>query len=57
MTATITASHFHRAGTACAANCSCLREYDCNHFEPYYPPMFDTFANEQADFLLEKLQP
>lgn len=28
-----------------------LREYDCNHFEPYYPPLFETFAAEQAEFL------
>jgi alpha-beta hydrolase superfamily lysophospholipase len=33
-----------------------LKEYDCDHFEPYYPPMFDTFVQEQADFLVEKLQ-
>ena len=32
-----------------------LREYDCNHFDPYYEPMFDTFAKEQADFLVKKL--
>ena len=32
-----------------------LKEYDCDHFEPYYPPMFDTFAQEQADFQVEKL--
>ena len=32
-----------------------LREYDCNHFQPYYPPLFDSFAAEQADFLAEKL--
>lgn len=32
-----------------------LREYDCNHFEPYYPPMFETFVTEQSDFLAEKL--
>jgi len=32
-----------------------LREYDCNHFEPYYPPMFETFVTAQADFLVEKL--
>ncbi len=32
-----------------------LKEYDCDHFEPYYPPMFDTFVQEQADFLLAKL--
>jgi len=32
-----------------------LREYDCNHFEPYYPPWFETFATEQADFLVENL--
>lgn len=34
-----------------------LKEYDCDHFQPYYPPMFDTFASEQADFLVEKLRP
>lgn len=34
-----------------------LREYDCNHFEPYYPPLFETFVTEQADFLVDKLQP
>lgn len=34
-----------------------LREYDCDHFQPYYPPMFETFVTEQADFLVEKLQP
>lgn len=28
-----------------------LREFDCNHFEPYYPPLFETFAAEQAEFL------
>jgi alpha-beta hydrolase superfamily lysophospholipase len=33
-----------------------LREYDCNHFEPYYPPLFDTFARVQADFFIDKLQ-
>ena len=33
-----------------------LKEYDCNHFEPYYPPMFDTFAKDQADFLVENLR-
>jgi fermentation-respiration switch protein FrsA (DUF1100 family) len=32
-----------------------LKEYDCNHFEPYYPPLFETFAREQADFLVEQL--
>lgn len=32
-----------------------LREYDCNHFEPYYPPLFDDFANRQADFLAREL--
>ena len=32
-----------------------LREYDCNHFEPYYPPMFETFVTDQADFLVERL--
>lgn len=32
-----------------------LREYDCNHFEPYYAPLFETFVTEQADFLVEKL--
>lgn len=32
-----------------------LREYDCNHFQPYYPPLFDSFVSEQADFLAEKL--
>lgn len=34
-----------------------LKEYDCNHFQPYYPPMFETFVTEQADFLVEKLNP
>lgn len=34
-----------------------LREYDCNHFEPYYPPMYETFVSEQADFLVDKLRP
>jgi dipeptidyl aminopeptidase/acylaminoacyl peptidase len=34
-----------------------LREYDCNHFEPYYAPMFETFVSEQAQFLVEQLQP
>ena len=34
-----------------------LREYDCNHFDPYYPPMFDTFATDQADFLERYLKP
>lgn len=34
-----------------------LREYDCDHFQPYYPPMFETFVSEQADFLMAKLQP
>ena len=33
-----------------------LREYDCNHFEPYYPPLFETFVTEQADFLVANLQ-
>ncbi len=33
-----------------------LREYDCNHFEPYYPPLFDTFVTAQADFLAEHLR-
>ncbi len=32
-----------------------LREYDCNHFEPYYPPLFETFAAEQAEFLARHL--
>ena len=32
-----------------------LREYDCNHFEPYYEPWFETFVTEQADFLVGKL--
>ncbi len=32
-----------------------LREYECNHFQPYYPPLFETFAAEQADFLVQKL--
>lgn len=32
-----------------------LREYDCDHFQPYYPPLFDSFATEQADFLAQKL--
>ena len=32
-----------------------LREYDCNHFEPYYTPWFETFVTEQADFLVGKL--
>lgn len=32
-----------------------LREYDCNHFEPYYPPVFESFATEQADFLVAQL--
>ena len=32
-----------------------LEEYDCNHFEPYYPPLFETFVSRQADFLVEKL--
>ena len=32
-----------------------LREYDCNHFEPYYEPLFETFVTEQADFLVGKL--
>ena len=34
-----------------------LREYDCDHFQPYYPPMFETFVTEQADFLVEQLKP
>jgi len=33
-----------------------LREYDCNHFEPYYPPLFDTFAKVQGDFFCDKLK-
>lgn len=32
-----------------------LLEYDCNHFEPYYPPLFDTFASTQANFLVKNL--
>ena len=32
-----------------------LREYECNHFEPYYEPLFETFVTEQADFLVGKL--
>ena len=32
-----------------------LKEYDCNHFEPYYEPLFETFVTEQADFLVENL--
>jgi pimeloyl-ACP methyl ester carboxylesterase len=32
-----------------------LREYECNHFQPYYPPLCETFAAEQADFLVQKL--
>jgi len=32
-----------------------LLEYDCNHFEPYYPPLFETFVTEQADFLAAEL--
>lgn len=32
-----------------------LREYDCNHFEPYYPPLFETFVSTQADFFVEHL--
>jgi len=32
-----------------------LREYECNHFEPYYPPLFETFAGEQAQFLAKHL--
>jgi pimeloyl-ACP methyl ester carboxylesterase len=34
-----------------------LLEYDCNHFAPYYPPLFDTFATEQANFLVKHLRP
>ena len=34
-----------------------LREYDCDHFQPYYAPLFETFVTEQADFLVEKLKP
>ena len=34
-----------------------LQEYDCDHFQPYYPPMFETFVSRQADFLVEKLKP
>lgn len=33
-----------------------LREYDCDHFQPYYPPLFETFATEQADFLATQLR-
>ena len=33
-----------------------LREYDCNHFDPYYPPLFETFVREQADFLAGHLE-
>ena len=32
-----------------------LQEYDCDHFKPYYSPMFETFVEEQANFLIEKL--
>ena len=32
-----------------------LREYDCNHFEPYYAPLFETFVSTQADFFVEHL--
>lgn len=32
-----------------------LSEYDCNHFEPYYPPVFESFVTEQADFLVAQL--
>jgi dienelactone hydrolase len=32
-----------------------LREYNCNHFEPYYPPLFEVFVSEQADFFAGKL--
>jgi pimeloyl-ACP methyl ester carboxylesterase len=32
-----------------------LREYDCDHFQPYYPPLFETFVSEQADFLAREL--
>jgi len=32
------------------------REYDCNHFEPYYSPMFETFSGEQAEFLARHLK-
>lgn len=34
-----------------------LEEYDCNHFQPYYPPYFETFVSTQADFLVHQLQP
>ncbi len=32
-----------------------LKEYDCNHFEPYYDAMFERFAATQAAFLAEHL--
>lgn len=32
-----------------------LREFDCNHFQPYFPPLFDDFVGEQADFFVEQL--
>ena len=32
-----------------------LREYPCNHFAPYYPPMFETFVAAQAAFLATHL--
>jgi len=36
---------------------SVLKEYDCNHFEPYYPPLFETFVREQANFFVDRLAP
>ena len=33
-----------------------LKEYDCNHFEPYYEPMFETFVIDQAEFLVQHLK-
>ncbi len=32
-----------------------LREYDCDHFQPYYPPLFETFVTTQADFFAREL--
>lgn len=33
-----------------------LREYPCNHFAPYYPPMFETFVAAQGEFLASHLE-
>ena len=50
------AERFVERGLASVLPGSKLREYECNHFEPYYDPWFETFVTEQADFLVEKLQ-